>query len=180
MDTDVRKPRSGVLTGTELNLISDALAGRYNELCGRAALDPSAIFDDDVLEFSFRNGLTGPELGLRESGDMERLRRFREKGLVVTGAQLARPVEALVRSHVGFHLGLFDSEEEETRLLFGFETPASIDPEELLSWSAAMRKRAREVRAEGADVRRTSAELRRHFREQRAERAKLFADSDDE
>jgi hypothetical protein len=179
MGTDVRTSHSGVLTGTELSLLSDSLAGRYHELCGCAALDPSATFDDDVLEFGFRNGLAGPEIGLRESGDMERLRRYREKGLVVTGAHLARPVEALVRSHVGFHLGLFDCGEEETRLLFGFETPATIDPQDLLSWSAAMRKRAREVRAEGADVRRTCAELRRHFREQRAERARPFAEGDD-
>ncbi len=167
----------GIFDDARLAEVTATLSGHYLRLFAAEPCEARTGFADDVLEFSFREGLTAPELALRERRELDGLRRARERGLVATGAQLAVPVERLTRSQVGFHLGLFDSETAETSLLFGFEGASTYDPDRpttLLTWTVEMRRKALELSREGASLRESSAEIVAHFRDQRRARLEDF------
>ncbi|MDX6625487.1 MAG: hypothetical protein QOE56_476 [Solirubrobacterales bacterium] len=168
-----------VFSRTGLDALADCLAGRYAALFGAEPEDCRACFEDDVITFSFRGGLRQTDRALSEARRLEDLRRSRERFLDVVGAQLAAPVESFARSHVAFHVGLFEPEQAATILLFGFEEhEGALDPTEpngLICWSAQVRRRARELRKDRVAAGDVHEDVRSFFRQQREARARRYA-----
>jgi hypothetical protein len=158
-----------VFSRTGLDALADCLCGRYAALYAAKPKDARARFEDDVITYSFRAGLRRADRELLAADNLEELQRTRERFLDVVGAQLAAPVEAFARSHVAFHVGLFEPEQTSTTLLFGFEEHEGAldpaDPEGLISWSAQVRRRARELRREQVAVRKVHEDVHSFFRE---------------
>ncbi len=159
---------------SELNLLSDSLAEEYAYAFGSRPVAPGAVFDDDVLTFSFVDGLSDPEAELRKERRMVELREAREDSLGIVGTILVEPVERFAGSAVGFHAELFDPGSTSTMMMFGFDTPAvveSLDPRHLFLRSQAVRVRARKLRREHVDAREVHVQLRDELRERRRKAA---------
>lgn len=168
-----------VFSRTGLEALARSLSGRYTALYGAEPGDAETVFDDDLLVYSFCGGLRAAELKLLEAGRLEDLRTARERFLDVAGAQLAAPVEAFARAHVAFHVGLFEPGEEATTVLFGFEEHEGAldpsDPRGVISWSAQVRRRARELRKQRVAACDVHRDVHSFFRQQRQERARRYA-----
>jgi hypothetical protein len=164
----------------ELDGLATLLAGEYARLFEAEPVAPTALFDDDVLTFSFDRGLNAEEEQLRHEFRLADLRERRERFLEPAGAQLVAPVEAFARSAVAFHVGLFDPGPTSTLMLFGFEELAGGDGriDEPQGWSARVRGEARRLRRESVTARETHVQIRAEFRSAREARAEQFRDPD--
>jgi hypothetical protein len=174
-------PTMTLFANADLAVLADDLAGLYVSRVGAAALDPTAEFEDDVLSFSFRQGLAESEALLRGDGRLVELRELRERRLEPLGAHLVPPIEEFARSPVAFHVGLFDPGAAATTMLFGFEAPRPRDAGDgspLVAWSLKVRGEARRLRRESVEARVATVRIREEFRAERAMRAERFLDED--
>jgi hypothetical protein len=171
-----------LFTSSGLSDLAECLADEYADRFDAAPVAAGARFDDDVLTFSFTQGLGREERVLRNELRMEELRDRRERFLEPAGAHLIGSVETFAHARVAFHIGLFDPGATATMILFGFEQPLAGNEasqrSELLSWSARVCEQARKLREEQVSAREAHIRICAEFRAERAKLAERFRDRD--
>jgi hypothetical protein len=157
------------LDSYELGRLSDTLTREFTALAGRKPRGAKAALEDDILSYSFLDGLSPEEDKLRHQGRGEELRERREEGLEPVGLGLVPFVAQATRAQVDFHVELFDPNPNLTTILFGLGSTAEAR-EHLLAASAAMRAEARRLREQSVSIREAAWRIRARVRRDRERR----------